>query len=82
MFTRIMYKERIICTQRNHIREGAEFARNRMSWLILKYCRCDTSRLNIHAPAKVKMDNFYEKLQHVFNNIPKFLIFYCEISVS
>jgi exonuclease III len=53
-----------------------EFASDRMSYIILRGCWCDIIGLNVHALTEDKTDDmkdrFYEELQHVFNNFPKY----------
>jgi hypothetical protein len=49
---------------------------DRMSHMILRGCWCDIIFLNIHTPTEDKIDDlkdmFYEELEHVFDNFPKY----------
>jgi hypothetical protein len=55
-----------------------EFVSDRMSYIFLRDRWCNTIALNVHEPMKEKSDdkkdNFYEKLEHVFDHFPKHLI--------
>jgi hypothetical protein len=54
----------------------AEFVSDRMSCITLKGCWCDTTVLNVHAPTEGKnkdiKDSFYEELEHVFDQFPRY----------
>jgi hypothetical protein len=47
-----------------------------MSYIILRGCWCHIIVLNVQAPTEVKTDNvndsFYEELERVFDNFPKY----------
>jgi hypothetical protein len=47
-----------------------------MSYIMLSGFRCEIIVLNVHAPTQDKYDdtkdNFYEELEHVFNQFPKY----------
>jgi hypothetical protein len=64
-----------------------EFVSDRMSYGILRRHWCDIIILNVHAPKEHKIrdmkDRFYEELQHVFDEFPKYhmTIFFWEISL-
>jgi hypothetical protein len=56
--------------------KGAEFVRDRMSYIILRGRWCHIIVLNIHAPKEDNTDNvtdsFYEELERVFDKFPKY----------
>jgi hypothetical protein len=45
-----------------------------MSYIILRFRRCDIVVLNVHAPTEDKIDDikeiFYDELEHVFDKFP------------
>jgi len=47
-----------------------EFVSNRMTYIVLKGCRCNVIALNVHAPNEEKsddsQDSFCKKLEQVF----------------
>jgi hypothetical protein len=53
-----------------------EFVSNKMSYIILRGHGCHVIVLNVHAPTEDKIDdvkdNFYEELERVFNEFPKY----------
>jgi hypothetical protein len=53
-----------------------EFVSGKMSYIILRGRWCDIVVLNVRAPTMDKIDDmkdrFYEELEHVFNNFPKY----------
>ena len=53
-----------------------EFASDRVSYLVMRGRWCNTIVLNVHAPSEEKSDeskdSFYEKLEQVFDHLPKF----------
>jgi hypothetical protein len=55
-----------------------EFVSDRMSYIILRGCWFHIIVLNVHAPARDKIDDvkdsFYEKLERIFDKFPKYLM--------
>jgi endonuclease/exonuclease/phosphatase family metal-dependent hydrolase len=53
-----------------------EFVTDRMSYIILRGHWCNIIVLNVHAPTEYKIDDikdrFYEELEQVFDNFPKY----------
>jgi hypothetical protein len=53
-----------------------EFVSARMSYVTLKGCWCDIVVLNVYAPTEDKdddtEDSFYEKLEQVFDQFPRY----------
>jgi hypothetical protein len=53
-----------------------EFNSDRMSYIILRGHWCHTIVLNVHGPTEDNIydvkDSFYEELERVFNNFPKY----------
>jgi exonuclease III len=53
-----------------------EFVCDRMSYITLRGCLCDIVVLNVHAPTEDKCDytkdSFYEELEGVFDQLPKY----------
>jgi hypothetical protein len=49
-----------------------EFFSDRMSYIVLRGCWCNTIVLNLHAPTEEKnndsKDSFYEELEQVFDH--------------
>jgi exonuclease III len=47
-----------------------------MSYIILRGCWCNIIVLTVHAPTEDKIDDmkdsFYEELEHVFDELPKY----------
>jgi hypothetical protein len=56
--------------------KGVEFVSDRMSYIILRGCRCHVIVLNVHAPTEDKIVDvecsFYEELERVFDKFPKY----------
>jgi hypothetical protein len=56
----------------------ADFAGDRMSYIILRGCWCHINVLNVHALAEGKTEdvkvNFYEELEYVFDKLLKYLM--------
>ena len=52
------------------------FVSDRVSYIVLRGRWCNIIVLNVHAPSEEKSDDskdsFYEELDHVFNNFPKY----------
>jgi hypothetical protein len=52
-----------------------EFVGDRMSYIILRGCRCHIIVLNVHAPTEDKTDevkdSFYQEMERVFDKFPK-----------
>jgi hypothetical protein len=52
-----------------------------MSYIILRGRWCNIIVLNVHAPTEDKIDDikdrFYEELEHVFDEFPKYHMKYC-----
>ena len=55
-----------------------EFVSDRMSYIDLRGRWCDIIVLNVRAPSEEKIDgskdSFYEELEHIFYNFPKYHI--------
>jgi exonuclease III len=58
--------------------ERVKFVSDRMSYVTLKGCWCDIIVLNVHAPTEDKddviKDSFYEELEQVFDQFPRYHI--------
>ena len=58
--------------------KGVEFVRDRMSYIGLRDIWCNIIVLNVYAPSEEESDDlkysFYEELEQVFNNFPKYHI--------
>jgi hypothetical protein len=52
------------------------FFSDRMLYIVLRCRWCNTIILNVHVPSEVKSDDskdrFYEELEQVFDNFPKY----------
>ena len=57
-----------------------EFVSDRVSYIVLRSCRCDIIVLNVHAPSEEKSNNpkdsFYEKSEEAFDH---FRMYHTEI---
>jgi hypothetical protein len=58
--------------------KGVEFVNDRMSYVILRGCWFHIIVLNVHIPTEDKIDNvkdsFYDQLEHIFDQFPKYHI--------